>query len=116
MENTDQNVRILDMASNIQAELLANRILPNSVAFERRTNTFTLSNVPPALLKDHKTSVWAKLVVEKGTLTFTEIANSEHDQELSRTLNEEDTQVISPEVLHFVTLEPEVSFHIEFYK
>ena len=55
------------MTSNVQAELLVNRILPNGVALERWTNTFTQSNVPPALLKDHKTSVWAKLVVEKGT-------------------------------------------------
>ena len=104
------------MTSNVQAELLVNRILPNGVALERRSNTFTQSSVPPALLKDHKTSVWAKLVVEKGTLTFTELDNDTHDQDLSRILHEEDTQVITPEVLHYVTLEPEVSFHVEFYK
>ena len=109
-------MKSLALTSHVKAELLVNRILPNGVSLERRTNTFTQSNVPPALLKDHKTSVWAKLVVEKGTLTFTEIANSEHDQNVSRALSERDTQVITPEALHFVTLEAGVSFHIEFYK
>lgn len=45
---------------------------PSGLTEARRTPTFTAESVPPALLQNHRTSVWAQLEVESGTVEFVE--------------------------------------------
>jgi len=97
------------------SSLLANRALPEGLVSVRTTPTFTKSSVPPGLLNNHKTSVWARLEVEKGTLKFTEPACDKHDGQEERTVTKGEYQIIAPDTLHFVEPEVDCEFHIEFH-
>jgi len=44
--------------------------IPEAAVPGRRTPAFTAESMPPALAKDHRTTVWAELVVEEGTVLF----------------------------------------------
>lgn len=44
--------------------------LPDGLVPGRRTPDFTAETVPPALLRDHRTTVWARLEVSAGTVEF----------------------------------------------
>lgn len=48
----------------------ARRSMPPGLVAGRRTPSFTAATVPPALLADHRTAVWARLEVEAGTVAF----------------------------------------------
>lgn len=48
------------------------RSVPTGLRVARRTPTWTSDTVPPALLENHKTSAWATLIVEHGSVAFTE--------------------------------------------
>jgi tellurite resistance-related uncharacterized protein len=87
--------------------------LPASVRLERTTPTFTADTVPAGLLRAHRIApeVWGRLRVEEGTVTFVLESSGE-----SRRVGAGETQVIEPDTLHHVVLEPDAAFVVEFHR
>lgn len=93
--------------------MLASLTLPESVQLERTTPTFTAETVPAGLLRGHKvaTGTWGRLRVDEGTVTFVLEATGEE-----RRLGPGDTQVIEPDVVHHVVVDPGAAFAVEFHR
>ena len=93
--------------------MLASLTLPASVQLVRTTPTFTAETVPPGLLRGHEvaTGTWGRLRVDEGTVTFVLEATGEE-----RRLGPGDTQVIEPDVVHHVVVDPGASFAVEFHR
>lgn len=92
---------------------LASLTLPDAVRLERTTPTFTADTVPAGLLRAHRIAadVWGRLRVEEGSVTFVLEESGE-----SRVLAAGDTQVIPPDTLHHVVVEPGAAFAVEFHR
>ena len=87
--------------------------LPASVQLERTTPTFTDETVPPGLLRGHTVAAgrWGRLRVEAGAVTFVLEGTG-----ASRRLGPGESQVIEPEVVHHVVVEPGSAFAVDFYR
>ena len=86
------------------------RQLPAGVVAVRRTPVFSADTVPPALLANHRTSVWARLEVEAGTVRFLEPASSSDLMVTTDT-----TVVIAPGVAHRVEPSTDARFAVRFF-
>jgi tellurite resistance-related uncharacterized protein len=88
--------------------------VPERAVVYKRSPTFTSAGCPPALLREHRTKagVWGRIVVESGALTLTLCEPT--SVELRVTPNR--PGVLPPTALHYVTLDPETRFHIEFLR
>lgn len=76
----------------------------------RRTPTFTAETVPPALLANHQTTVWARLEVEAGAVTF-----AEADPPWETTATPGEPVSVVPRRAHRVTPSPDARFAVQFY-
>lgn len=85
------------------------RRLPDGLVPGRRTPDFTASSVPPALLHDHRTTVWARLEVAAGTVDFIE---GDGDRV---TAGPERAIVIVPNRAHRVVPSPDAVFAVQFF-
>ncbi len=87
------------------------KTLPDNLTLYKSTRLFTNQTVPQALLHNHTTKdgVWAKITVEKGSLEYTIAGDKTY------VITTETHGVIEPQVLHYVHLNPDTSFFIEFY-
>jgi tellurite resistance-related uncharacterized protein len=85
--------------------------IPDDVAEYKRTRTFTESDVPEGLLRDHQTKpgTWGRLVVEEGRLEYT----CRHG---TFVLKPGTTGVIEPEQPHHVRVIEPVRFHVVFLR
>jgi tellurite resistance-related uncharacterized protein len=86
------------------------RLIPDRVTSGRRTPTFTAESVPPALLRDHRTTAWARLEVEAGTVVLVEDhppwrAEARPDQPV----------VIVPDRPHRVVPSADAHFAVQFF-
>lgn len=88
-----------------------NRELPQGVVPGRKTSTFTVSSVPPALLKAHHTTVWAELVVLEGSVEFT----YESTPPSVKTAAPGKSVVIVPNQKHHIKPGETASFYVQFY-
>ena len=88
--------------------------LPNNLSSYKRTSDFNETTMPKGLLKAHQTpdSVWAKIIVLKGTLEYS--INSKVPETIM--LDKDNIGIIEPFVLHQVKAIGEVVFYLEFYK
>lgn len=88
------------------------KTLPDNVKMYKRTPSFTNDNVPEALLSNHNTKdgVWGKINVEKGKLEYTIAGDKTY------LLTPEFCGIIEPQILHYVFLQPDTSFFVEFYR
>jgi len=68
--------------------------------------------VPPALLDLHHTTVWAELVVEAGTVEFTESGGPE---DRAATATPARRVVIVPERRHRISPSADARFHVQFH-
>jgi len=96
---------------------MTDRSLPDGLVVARTTPTWTCDSVPPALLGDHHTSVWAELVVETGTVIFREIADSgDGPPVLGEAIATPDTRiVIVPDRKHRIEPSDDARFRVVFY-
>ncbi|MDE0135118.1 MAG: DUF1971 domain-containing protein [Acidimicrobiaceae bacterium] len=75
----------------------------------RRTPSFTATSMPPTLRRSHLTSVWAELVVEEGSVLYT-------DETPRRATVRNDSRIaIAPGVAHHIEPADDALFHIQFY-
>jgi tellurite resistance-related uncharacterized protein len=102
------------MTSN--SEILADRKLPDDLELVRTTPLFNKFSIPAGLLRDHRTSTWAKLKVEKGSVRFIEPPCQIHPTEEQRFVEANESQIIAPDTFHFVEIDNESEFKIEFYQ
>ena len=86
--------------------------MPQNMVEFSRTKVFTESTVPDKLRKHHRLSkdVWGLLRVTAGMLTYS------IDNGPAIEVGQEQSVVIPPETLHFVTPGGHVSFDIAFFK
>lgn len=84
--------------------------IPIAAVPGRRTPTFTAESMPPALAKDHRTTVWAELVVLEGTVLFVD----ETSRNVSAVAGSR--VVIAPDIYHHIKPSEDAQFYIQFYE
>lgn len=86
--------------------------LPVHMKHYRTTPAFHAANIPDALRRSHRTAaaVYGRIIVTKGRLLYT-IGKRE-----CHILSRDNSGVIEPEKLHFVTPLDDTEFVVEFYK
>ena len=89
--------------------------LPEDVNAYNRTATFNFDSVPQALLRDHNTKagVWGLIHVEKGQLEY--VITQEGEEETIK-LKVGENGVVAPQQKHYVCLNKDTEFHVEFYR
>lgn len=88
----------------------ADRDLPDGLVPGRRTPEFTATTVPPALLRDHRTSVWARLEVVSGTVEFVD------DDGPSAVASPDRPIVFLPDRAHRVSPSTDAVFAVQFFE
>lgn len=85
---------------------------PEDIVMYKRTPDFDEDCVPRGFLADHQTrqGVWARIIVERGTLTY-HVDNSGVHQ----TLNSDVAGIIVPQLPHRIEVSGDVRFHVEFH-
>jgi tellurite resistance-related uncharacterized protein len=88
--------------------------LPDGLKLVRTTPTFDENTVPAGLRAAHRIAegVWGRLVVLSGSLEFV----VEAEPATPHRIVAEGSRIIPPGVVHHVTLDGPVSFHIEFHR
>lgn len=88
--------------------------LPDHVSAYKKTDIFTETSIPKALLHDHRTmaDVWGKIIVLEGRLLYTIKTVPDETVELSKNYD----GIVEPQVTHFVEPQGKVKFYVEFYK
>ena len=86
----------------------ADRGLPDGVVPGRRTPRFTADTVPPALLDRHRTTVWARLEVDRGSVVF-------HEDDWSTAVTPGRPMVIAPDRPHHIEPGPDAEFAVQFF-
>ena len=82
---------------------------PTAIAV-RRTPSFTVTSMPPALRRSHLASVWAELVVEEGSVLYTD------ETPRRATVSHGSRIAIAPGVAHHIEPAEDALFHIQFYR
>lgn len=87
---------------------------PADLELSRRTKSFDAETTPKALLEEHdtKAGVWGAIVVERGSLLFTDCRKADAPRRLGVGRHE----VIEPQVRHFVEPGVECVFHVELWR
>ena len=88
--------------------------LPDGLKLVRTTPTFDEHTVPAGLRAAHRIAegVWGRLVVLSGSLEF--VVDSEPDS--PHRIVAEESRIIPPGVVHHVTVDGPVRFHVEFHR
>jgi len=97
------------MATDDRGEATERPGLPDGLIPGRRTPEFSAETVPPALRRDHQTTVWARLEVSAGTLEFIE---GDRDPVLA---TPDRPIVIAPNSPHRVVPSADASFAVQFF-
>jgi len=89
------------------------RELPIGLVPERRTPLFDVDSIPAALRRPHRTTVWARIHVEQGTVRFLDLQG---DDRRDLRLEAGDSAVIEPDVEHQVEPSTDARFYVQFYR
>ena len=84
--------------------------MPTMVHPRRRTAVFDHETVPNGLRREHKTSVWARLIVLEGSVHFRDSVG-----EWSVTGTTLRSLVIVPDRPHMIRFDPGAKFYVQFY-
>lgn len=87
--------------------------LPTQLVEARRTPLFDFESLPEALTTSHRTTVWAKLRVQDGSVQYIDL---EGDAPRSERLDAGDSAVIVPGVEHQVEPSTDARFYIQFFR
>ncbi len=96
--------------SEVDCAACDRRELPDTTTPGRRTPDFVATTVPRGLLADHRTTAWAMLVVDRGTVRFTE-----PDPSWECTATPDQPVVIVPDRKHHVTPSADAQFAVQFF-
>jgi len=88
-------------------------VLPERLVEARRTPLFDVSSLPAALAKSHRTTVWAKLCVQSGSVRFMDL---EGDARRDVHVGAGDSAVIIPGIEHNVEPSTDATFFVQFYR
>jgi tellurite resistance-related uncharacterized protein/truncated hemoglobin YjbI len=89
------------------------RTVPADHIEARRTPLFDYRSLPDALAESHRTTVWAELRVQTGSVRYTEL---EGDSPRDVHLDAADSAVIAPGVEHQVEPSTDAQFYIQFFR
>ncbi|MDZ7678855.1 MAG: DUF1971 domain-containing protein [Acidimicrobiales bacterium] len=87
--------------------------LPVGLVEARRTPMFDFESMPEPIATSHRTTVWASLHVEAGDVDYNDL---EGDERRHERLEEGDSIVIPPWVLHRVDPSTDAHFFVQFYR
>jgi tellurite resistance-related uncharacterized protein len=87
--------------------------LPAELVEARRTPLFDFASLPDQLAESHRTTVWAELIVQSGTVRYTDLQG---DTPRDMGLGAGDTAVIEPGIEHRVEPATDATFFIQFYR
>ena len=98
------------VGSSADCEACDRRAMPQAVVEGRTTRTFTAESVPAALLSNHRTNAWARLVVTTGSVSF-----HEDEPPWEATATADEPVVIVPGRGHRIVPSADASFAVQFY-
>jgi hemoglobin len=87
--------------------------LPAALVEARRTPLFDAGSLPEPLAVSHRTTVWATLHVQSGSVRYVDL---EGDDRRDERLDQGDSAVIAPHVLHRVEPSTDAVFYVQFYR
>jgi hemoglobin len=87
--------------------------LPAGLVEARRTPLFDPASLPEPLAVSHRTTVWAELRVQSGSVHYLDLEGPEPRDER---LDAGDTAIIAPGVAHHVEPSTDAEFYIQFYR
>lgn len=87
--------------------------IPTNLVEARRTPQFDLESVPDALTRLHRTTVWAKIHVQDGSVRYIDL---EGDSPRDVRVESGDSVVIRPHVEHRIEPSTDAKFFIQFYR
>ena len=87
--------------------------LPTGLVEARRTPIFALGSVPQPLAESHRTTVWAELVVQKGSVRYIDL---EGESQRDEVVDAGDSAVIVPGIEHRVEPSTDAEFFVQFYR
>src|SRR5690606_560229 len=87
--------------------------LPEGLVEARRTPLFDHDSLPEPLARTHRTTVWATLHVQAGSVRYTDL---EGDAPRDERLDPGDSLVIAPWVAHEVDPSTDAQFFVQFYR
>lgn len=88
-------------------------VLPAGLVEARHTPLFDSVSLPEPLATSHRTTVWATLHVQAGSVRYTDL---EGDDRRDERLEAGDSLVIPPYVNHHVDPSTDASFFVQFYR
>ena len=86
--------------------------LPAGLVEARRTPLFDLESLPDALTRSHRTTVWAEIRVQAGSVRFADLGEPPRDVRLEVG----ERAVIVPGVEHHVEPSVDARFYVQFYR
>jgi hemoglobin len=87
--------------------------LPPHLVEARHTPLFDFESLPATLAESHRTTVWAELHVQSGSVRFVDL---EGDVRRDERLEAGDSAVIAPGVAHHVDPSTEATFFVQFFR
>ena len=87
--------------------------LPTQLVEARRTPQFDFEGLPDPLATSHRTTVWAELRVQDGSVQYIDL---EGDAPRNERLDADDVAVIVPGVEHRVEPSTDARFYIQFFR
>ncbi len=88
-------------------------VLPAQLIEARRTPLFDFGSLPAPMAKSHRTTVWAELRVQSGSVRYLDLAG---DTPRDVRLEPGDSAVIVPGVEHQVEPSTDATFFVQFYR
>ena len=88
-------------------------MLPDQLIEARRTPLFDFATLPDALATSHRTTVWAEIRVQSGSVRYVDI---EGDEQRDERLEAGDSAVIVPGVEHHVEPSTDARFYVQFFR
>lgn len=88
-------------------------VLPSHLVEARHTPLFDFESLPSALARSHRTTVWAELRVQSGSVRYVDL---EGDALRDVRLEPGDSAVIVPGVEHKVEPSTDATFFVQFYR
>jgi len=87
--------------------------LPEGLVEARRTPLFDSSTLPASLATSHRTTVWAELRVQTGTVRYVDL---EGDSPRDERLAAGEAAVIGPGIEHHVEPSTDARFYVQFFR
>lgn len=87
--------------------------MPPGLVEARHTPVFDYETLPEPLAKSHRTTVWATLHVQAGSVRYTDL---EGDHRRDERLDAGESVVIAPYVSHHVDPSTDAKFFVQFYR